>query len=392
VEREVALAVYLAVMMSASIAVVYRASGAAQWQVPRWTAIAGTWLLLLTASANVARSDASVLGLLLVIHLALAAVWVWLPRKNEKPAAAGALWAVAVLCCTPALWLVWKTLDLPVQSFAAPVSVMALVNLSLVAPIRRRMGGSDFDWSPRSLAIGHLALAGPVAMSWHWVAAYWGVFSVALARNARGVDGPSTRDGSLRGLLAAAMALAATLRWSQYDAFGFSQLQAAPPFVNEHFVAGALASYAWYLLTRGGGSLGTLSFLALQFTANLTMAIEGARVFDWVHPPMELSYGPSRAASVVITLAWAVSGACQWMWGLAQENSRQRAIMAAGYVLMACASVKLIGVDLARANTPLRALAFLAMGSIGMTTAVLAHRKRGLSTASRTPSVPTQEG
>ncbi|MEQ1909502.1 MAG: DUF2339 domain-containing protein, partial [Vicinamibacterales bacterium] len=33
VEREVALAVYLAVMMSASIAVVYRASGAAQWQV-----------------------------------------------------------------------------------------------------------------------------------------------------------------------------------------------------------------------------------------------------------------------------------------------------------------------------------------------------------------------
>lgn len=102
-----------------------------------------------------------------------------------------------------------------------------------------------------------------------------------------------------------------------------------------------------------------MSFLALQFTANLTMAIEGARVFDWVHPPMELSYGPSRAASVVITLVWAVSGACQWMWGLAQENSRQRAIIAAGYLWMACASVKLIGVDLARANTPLRALAFL---------------------------------
>ena len=52
VEREVALAAYLAVMMGASIAVVYRARGAAQWRIPRWMAIAGTWLLLITASAS----------------------------------------------------------------------------------------------------------------------------------------------------------------------------------------------------------------------------------------------------------------------------------------------------------------------------------------------------
>jgi hypothetical protein len=50
--------------------------------------------------------------------------------------------------------------------------------------------------------------------------------------------------------------------------------------------------------------------------------------------------------------------------------------MAAGYAWMGVASFKLIASDLDRADTPLRALAFLGVGGIGMAAAILANRKR----------------
>jgi hypothetical protein len=43
---------------------------------------------------------------------------------------------------------------------------------------------------------------------------------------------------------------------------------------------------------------------------------------------------------------------------------------------MGVASLKLIASDLDRADTPLRALAFLGVGGIGMAAAILANRKR----------------
>jgi uncharacterized membrane protein len=49
--------------------------------------------------------------------------------------------------------------------------------------------------------------------------------------------------------------------------------------------------------------------------------------------------------------------------------------MIAGYVWMGLASLKLIAADLANANTPLRALAFLGVGGIGMAAAILANRQ-----------------
>ena len=47
-----------------------------------------------------------------------------------------------------------------------------------------------------------------------------------------------------------------------------------------------------------------------------------------------------------------------------------------GYGWMGLASFKLIASDLDRADTPLRALAFLGVGGIGMAAAILANRKR----------------
>jgi uncharacterized membrane protein len=77
-----------------------------------------------------------------------------------------------------------------------------------------------------------------------------------------------------------------------------------------------------------------------------------------------------------MTLVWALSGAWQWMRGLGKRNAARQALMIAGYVWMGLASLKLIASDLDRADTPLRALAFLGVGGIGMAAAILANRAR----------------
>ncbi|HEX9009080.1 MAG TPA: hypothetical protein VF804_01845, partial [Holophagaceae bacterium] len=52
----------------------------------------------------------------------------------------------------------------------------------------------------------------------------------------------------------------------------------------------------------------------------------------------------------------------------------RRAWMGAGYAWMGVAAAKLLLSDLATADTPLRAVAFLGVGAIGMAAAVLARR------------------
>jgi len=148
------------------------------------------------------------------------------------------------------------------------------------------------------------------------------------------------------------------------------------PFLNSAFAEGALASAAWWLLTRRGGPLGLISFLALEVTANVTLAFEAARLVQYLQTPVHQGYGPSRAASITMTLVWALSGAWQWMRGLGQRDEARRAFMIAGYAWMGLASLKLIASDLDQADTPLRALAFLGVGGIGMAAAILANRKR----------------
>ena len=54
----------------------------------------------------------------------------------------------------------------------------------------------------------------------------------------------------------------------------------------------------------------------------------------------------------------------------------RRALLLAGYGWMGLASVKLLLSDLDRADAPLRALAFLGVGGIGMAAAILANRQR----------------
>ncbi|HEX7598167.1 MAG TPA: DUF2339 domain-containing protein, partial [Polyangia bacterium] len=167
--HEVALAVYLAVLMAATLAVPYLARTGGTWHGPRWTALIGVWLLLLPACADVMKADAPLLAALLILHLLLAGLWAWLPGTEEVPGTATVLWLVASILATSYGWLLWKRQDLAVEAYALPVIAVAALNLALVQPLRRRMGSRRADWGLLALAAGHLVLAVPVALAWRWV-------------------------------------------------------------------------------------------------------------------------------------------------------------------------------------------------------------------------------
>jgi hypothetical protein len=255
---------------------------------------------------------------------------------------------------------------------------VAALNLALVQPLRRRMGSRRADWGLLALIAGHLALAVPVALAWAWVGPLWGAFALGLAWVSLKAEASAfSEEASALRWLAAALALVTTLRWAfhGFDGFVF-HAQPILPFLNTAFAEGALAAAAWFLLTRRGGALGIIAFIALEITANVTLAFEVARLVQWFQTPPHRGYGLSRAASIATTLVWALSGAWQWMRGLGQRNGARRALMIAGYAWMGLASFKLIVADLAGADTPLRALAFLGVGGIGMAAAILANRRR----------------
>jgi uncharacterized membrane protein len=376
--HEVALAVYLAVLMAAALAVPYLARTGGAWHGARWTALLGAWLLLLPACGDVLKVDAGTLAILLLVHLVLAGLWAWLPGTEEVPATPTVLWLVVSILATSYGWLLWKRMGLSAETFALPVLAAAALNLALVQPLRRRMGSRRADWGLLALAAGHLALAVPVALAWRWVGPLWGAFALGLAWASLKAEASAfAEEATALRWLAAALALSTTLRWAFHGLDGFYfRSGVVTPFLNAAFAEGALAAAAWFLLARRVGPLGVCSFLALELTANLTLAFEAARLVQWSQPPVQLGYGSSRAASIAMTLVWALSGAWQWMRGLGQRDQARRALMIAGYVWMGLASVKLIVSDLDRADTPLRALAFLGVGGIGMAAAILANRKR----------------
>jgi len=377
--HEVALALYLAVLMAAALAVPYLSGAGGAWHGARWTALAGTWILLLPACADVLKADAPMLAGLLALHLLLAGLWAWLPGREEQPGTPTVLWLIASILATSYGWLLWKRLDLAPEAFAGPVLALAALNLALVKPLRNRLGSGRADWGLLALAVGHLALAVPVALAWRWVGPLWGAFALGMAwASLKAEEGAFAEEATALRWLAAGLALLTTLRWAFHGLDGLFAHSGVPtPILNTAFAEGALAAAAWWMLTRRGGALGLIAFLALEVTANVTLAFEAARVVQWLQAPRPMTlagWGPSRAASIAMTLVWALSGAWQWMRGLGQRDTARRALLAAGYAWMGIASFKLIVSDLDRADTPLRALAFLGVGTIGMAAAILARR------------------
>ncbi len=392
--HEVALTIYLAVLMAASLAVPYLANVGAQWGVTRWVAVIGTWAMLAAASLNAASGDADAMLLLLGFHAVLAALWIWLPGQGEaKPRTPTILWFLVSLSLTSLAWALWKKLAWTPEWFAGPALLFAAVNLGMVKPLRARLDSKQADLGLLVLAAGHLALAVPIAMHWKWVGPMWGAFALGLAWAAGRAEGleewEESEISSLR-RLAFGMAVLASIRWlvGSVDlwehTFSYYRAASGTPLLNGVFAEGLLVSAAWFMLARRKGVLGLLAFLALEITANLALALEAARVVRAVQAsglPAYSDYGgyylASRGASVAVTLVWTLSGALQWLRSFAMEDHNiRRALAVGGYVWLAIASLKLLSVDTSHANTGIRALAFLAVGGIFLGVAILANRMK----------------
>lgn len=379
-QHQVALAVYLAVLMGSALAVPYLAGIGARWHGARWVALTGTWILLSVAAFTVSSGDAGLLLALLVLHLLLAGLWVWLPGQAEpQPSAPTTLWFTVSVTFTGLAAYLWRQeLDWTPEAFAVPVLGLAALNLALVKPLRVRLGGRQADLGLLALAAGHLALAVPIALAWRWVGPLWACFALALAWAAGYAEEHGAWDADeVKALrrLAFALACAATLRWMVHgvDVWDFGYLihrgTTLTPFFNSRFAEGALAAAAWGLLMRGGGAWRVLGFLGLQGVGGLTLSLELAHL-------VRVTGGTVRTASIVLTLAWALLGALQWLRSLRGEEGAL-GLAAAGYTWLGLASFKLIVADLAHADTPTKALAFLGVGGIFLAAALVGNKVRG---------------
>ena len=395
--HEVALTIYLAVLMAATLAVPYLAKIGAQWGVTRWVAIVGLWAMLAAASLNALQDDAATMLLLLGFHAVLAALWIWLPGQAEaKPRTPTILWFLVSLGLTSLAWALWKKLGWTPEWFAGPALLFAAVNLGMVKPLRVRLDSKQADLGLLVLAAGHLALAIPIAMHWEWVGPMWGAFALGLAWAAGRAEGmedwEESEIASLRNL-AFGMAVLASIRWfvGSIDVWEHTfsyrylgNLAHGTPVLNGVFAEGILVSAAWMLMARRKGAMAVLAFIALEITANLTLALEAARIVRAVQAsglPAYSEYGgyylASRGASAAVTLVWALSGALQWLRSFAADDQGvRRALAVSGYVWLAIACLKLLTADTFHANTGIRILAFLAVGGIFMAVALLANRMK----------------
>ena len=377
--HEVSLALYLAGLMGALLLVPYRTATGARWGFVRWLAVIGVWGLLAT-SLDAPVADAPALLALLALHLGLALAWVWLPgAAGEVPSSPLSLWALALMAFASLLWGQWRATAWPQAAFAGPIVLLGALNLGLVKPLRARLGSRKADFGLLAFGAAFLALALPIALDWAWVGPLWGVFALSLAYASGAVE---AREDSARWApeevahlrrLALGLTILATLRWffAVDHLFGPERT----PFVNGAFALGATAAAAWLLLARRGGALGVIGFVAGQALAHLALAAE----VESLARSLGASY---RGASVAITVALAASGALHWLASLrAEAGPLRRGLTAAGYLWLAFASIKLIGVDLAQADLAARALAFLAVGGIFLATALVGARARAAKEA-----------
>ncbi|MBI4911575.1 MAG: DUF2339 domain-containing protein [Acidobacteria bacterium] len=369
--HEVALAVILSILLASALAIPYATGAGARWGVSRWLAVAGTWILLALCCLEVLPSDAPALLGLLGLHLMLSGLWVWLPRIPERPSTPTLLWSFVSVFATLLAWVLWKRLGWMPEAFAGPILGLGALNLALVKPLRVRLGDRRADFGLLALAAGHLALAVPVALAWAWVGPFWAAYALALAWLS-GSDGAGEGEVQERrhlAFLAVAVAALATGRWLFHLADLYPWRQLTPVF-NTSFAEGLLAALAWGFLARRGGPLGILSFALLQLVANVGLALEAGQAVRWLG-------GSARAASMSLTLTYAASGAGQWIRSLREARpGLARGLAVAGYVWLALAGLKLVVVDLDRADMALRAVVFLGVGGIFLGAALVANRVR----------------
>lgn len=376
--HEVALAIYLAVLLAAALAVPYLSGTGARWMGSRLIALLGVNSLLCFACAEVLKTDAGTLLLLLALHALLAGLWLWLPRHEERPRGALILWMLEDAALSGLAFLAWKQLGWMDEGFAGPLLILGAANLAMVKPLRARLGDRSADFGLLALAAAHLALALPVALSWSWAGLSWGLLAFCFAGAATlAEEGEGPKPLHLQ-LLALGFAILASFRWLVADlSLWDSPYPLAPSegmaFFNAAFATGLLATASWILLARKG-ALRVLGFLGAEGMAHLVL-------------PLEVAYALHRGgaawhqAGLAFTFFWALSGAAHWLLGLKREGAEGKAMTIAGYVWLGFAAFKLIVVDLSDAGMGWRALAFLLVGAIFLGVALLGQRLRPRSDA-----------
>jgi hypothetical protein len=378
--HEVTLSIYLAALTIAALAVPYLAKVGAKWSVARWLLIIGNFALLTYAAVEVRASNSLSMLALLALHYALAGVWIWLPRVAQSPSTPTLLWFLVTLPTTCLAWVLWDNLSWMNELFVAPVLIIAFANLMLVKPLRLRLGSRKADLGLLVLATGHVVLAVPVALDWKWVGPLWGIFAMGLAAAVRYAREKKLWDADeLRALriLAFGMALVATTRWCVYTISLVSLSSVSLALVNRYFLEGIFTALAWLLLARDTGVLRVGGLLGLEIVGTFTLGFEAAHLARWL--------GISNfGGSVILTLVIAVVGAGQWLHSVIQlESPLRRTVSIAGYCWLGLASFKLIVYDLSASSLSLensiiwRALAFLGVGGVFMTAALIAHWARG---------------
>ncbi|HET6330178.1 MAG TPA: DUF2339 domain-containing protein [Holophagaceae bacterium] len=376
--HEVALAVYLAVLLGAALLVPYLSGTGARWMGTRILALLGADALLCAACADVLKADAGALLILLALHAVLAGLWLWLPKHAERPRGALLLWMLEDAALSGLAFLAWKELGWMSEGFAAPLLLLGAANLALVKPLRARLGDRSADLGLIALAAAHLALALPVALAWSWAGVSWGLLALcfsAAATLAEEDAGTGVKALHFQ-LLALGFAILASFRWLVANADIWSPAcltTSGTPFFNAAFATGLLAALAWLMLARRG-SLRILGFLGVEGMAHILIPLEIGYAFT--------KHGAHwRQAGLTFTFLWALSGAAHWLASLKREGSEGKALAIAGYVWLAFAALKLMIVDLSGAGMGWRALAFLLVGGIFLTVALLGNRLRPRSDA-----------
>jgi hypothetical protein len=291
----------------------------------------------------------------------------WLPAHEETPAWPGAATVLGLAGAALATWALWERSGYQKENFAVVLGALTVVSAGLVPLARRRVDGEEHDLPLSLLALGCGLLAVAVACDWRWVVLAWGLVAALLAwatRTALLEERPAAKPLQV---VAAIAAVAASTVW-----FGFMlfQRRAEWLFLNRVFVGGLLAALAWGLLANPAGSLRPLARVLLQLVLVNAVAVEWARALPAVRGEnASLAVGPLLA-----TLTYAVVGAGLWLRGL--TVSEGRLLRLTGYGWLAVAGVKLLVIDLARADVLFRAVAALGVGAVFIAAAWWAGRRR----------------
>ena len=365
------LALYLGMLVAGQLLVSYTTRTGGDWRISRVLGLAGVWLVALAGATEANLGDANIaigaLWLLAGTTLMLA----WLPRQDRTP-----IWPTmgSVVTCVAlglACWAIWERAGWTREFFAIVLVAEAAMVLGLLVGARRRTHSNRHDMMLLLLAAGFGLLAVPVAISWRWTAATWGLGALLLAIAVRRAVRAERPEAAALRVVSLVSAGFASLVWLLLALF---EGHRDAIFLNPIFFAGATTAAAWAVLLAVTERQRAPVLSMLQIVAVNAIAWEFAAAVPTVHG--EQASLPLGA--LLATFVYAAAGAGQWLRGVLYEAlpERAKAFRVVGYGWLAVAALKLLVSDLANTDLVFRACAALGVGAVFIGAALWADRHR----------------